>query len=104
MIENEIEVPSMKAAKEFLEALGYSHKSYQEKRRGTYLLQRNELDIDTWPRIPTYLEFEGESEEKIEEIPNLLEYTMEDTISCTADEIYQKYGENMIETREVKFN
>ena len=42
-----IEVPSMKAAKEFLEALGYSHRSYQEKRRGTYLLQRNELDIDT---------------------------------------------------------
>jgi hypothetical protein len=47
MIEIEIEVPSMKAAKEFLEALGYSHRSYQEKRRGTYLLQRNELDIDT---------------------------------------------------------
>ena len=31
MIEIEIEVPSMKAAKEFLEALGYSHRSYQEK-------------------------------------------------------------------------
>ena len=104
MLETEIEVESMQKAKEFLQALGYRHKSYQEKRRKIYVLEKYEIDIDTWPHIPTYMEIEGENEEDITYILNKLGYSMKDAISCTADDIYRKYGNNTIfEQRELKF-
>ena len=59
MKETEIVVPSIEEANSLLEALGFSYKSYQEKRRITYLLDNHEIDIDTWPGIPTYFEVEG---------------------------------------------
>ena len=103
MLETEIEVESMQKAKEFLKALGYSYKSYQEKLRKTYILEKYEIDIDTWPNIPTYMEIEGENEEDLSYILNKLGYKLEDTISCTADDIYRKYGKTMFEQRELKF-
>lgn len=103
MLETEIEVETMQKAKEFLKALGYSYKSYQEKIRKTYELEKYEIDIDTWPGIPTYMEIEGEDEEDLSYILNKLGYKIEDTISCTADDIYRKYGKTMFEQRELKF-
>ena len=103
MLETEIEVEGMQKAKEFMQALGYSHKSYQEKMRKTYELEKYEIDIDTWPGIPTYMEIEGEDEEDLSYILNKLGYKIEDTISCTADDIYRKYGKTMFEQRELKF-
>ena len=61
MLETETEVPSIKEANNLLEALGFAYKSYQEKERVTYILDEYELDIDTWPGIPTYVEIEGKS-------------------------------------------
>lgn len=103
MLETEIEVASLKEANSLLEALGYSYKSYQEKERVTYVLGEYELDIDTWPGIPTYVEVEGKSEEDLENILSILGYKMKDTVSCTADEIYEKYGKSMFDNRELKF-
>ncbi|MGN1268889.1 MAG: CYTH domain-containing protein [Candidatus Aphodocola sp.] len=103
MLETEVDVPSIKEANNLLEALGYSYKSYQEKERITYVLDEYELDIDTWPGIPTYVEVEGESEEDLENILGKLGYSMKDTVSCTADDIYRKYGLSMFDSREIKF-
>ena len=103
MLETEIEVPSIKEANGLLEALGYSYKSYQEKERITYVLDEYELDIDTWPGIPTYVEVEGKSEEDLENILSKLGYSMKDTVSCTADDIYRKYGKSMFDNRKLKF-
>lgn len=103
MLETEIEVPSIKEANGLLEALGYSYKSYQEKERITYFLDEYELDIDTWPGIPTYVEVEGKSEDDLNNILSKLGYSMKDTVSCTADDIYRKYGKSMFDNRELKF-
>lgn len=103
MLETEIEVPSIKEASGLLEALGYSYKSYQEKERITYVLDEYELDIDTCPGIPTYVEVEGKSEEDLKNILSKLGYSMKDTVSCTADDIYRKYGKSMFDNRELKF-
>ena len=103
MMETEIEVPSMKEANDLLEALGYSYKSYQEKERITYLFDNHEIEIDTWPGIPTYFEIEGTSEDDLENILNKLGYKLSDGVSCTADDIYKKYGSTMFENRELKF-
>ena len=103
MQETEIEVPNINEANNLLEALGYSYKSYQEKERITYILDEYELDIDTWPGIPTYVEVEGTSEDDLNIILNKLGYSIKDTISCTADEVYRKYGKSMFDNRELKF-
>ena len=103
MQETEIEVPSISEANNLLEALGYSYKSYQEKERITYVLDGIELDIDTWPGIPSYVEVEGKSEKELESILNKLGYTISDTVSCTADEVYERYGISMFDKRELMF-
>jgi len=104
MLENEVKVDNVEEANSLLEALGFSYKSYQEKRRISYLLDEFEIDIDTWPGIPTFFEVEGNSKEEIEELLNKLGYTFSDTVSCTADEIYRKYGKSMFDSRTLKFN
>ena len=103
MLETEMRVPSIKEANEMLEALGFSYRSYQEKRRVSYKLNNHEIDIDTWPGIPTYMEVEGENEEDLDQFLKLLGYTMKDTVSCTADQVYEMYGQNMLDIREIKF-
>lgn len=103
MMENEIEVSSINQANSLLEALGFSYKSYQEKRRVTYILDEHEIDIDSWPGIPTYFEVEGKDEEDLIKFLDLLGYTIEDTVSCTADQVYEKYGKSMFNKRELMF-
>lgn len=103
MLETEMEVPSMEAAKEFLKALGFSYKGYQEKKRTSYILKNHVVDIDTWPGIPTYMEIEGEDEEDINGILNLLGYSIKDTVSCTVDDVYKKMGIDILNIRELKF-
>ncbi len=103
MLETEIEVANIKEANSLLEALGYSYKSYQEKKRTTYIFEEHEIDIDTWPGIPTYFEVEGTSEKDLEDILSKLGYSLADSVSCTADEVYEKYGKTMFEERELKF-
>lgn len=102
-MENEIEVSSINQANCLLEALGYSYKSYQEKERIIYMLDNHEIDIDTWPGIPPYFEVEGESIEDLKMILDRLGYKIEDTVSCTADKVYELYGKSMFLEREVKF-
>lgn len=103
MLETEMEVPSIKEANDFLRALGYSHKCYQEKKRISYVLNNHTIDIDTWPGLPTYMEIEGEDEEDINSILNLLGYSIKDTVSCTVDEVYRKMGKDILNIRELKF-
>lgn len=103
MLETEIKVPSIKEANSLLEVLGFSYKSYQEKKRVTYNLDGYEVDIDTWPGIPTYFEIEGKDEIDLEKILNKLGYKLSDTVSCTADDIYKMYGKSMFDERELKF-
>ncbi len=104
MLETEIEIPSIKDGNELLEALGFCHKSYQEKRRITYEYEGHEIDIDSWPGIPTYFEIEGNNEEDLNEVLKKLGYDIKDAVSCTADDIYIMNGKTMFDKRELKFN
>ena len=94
MKETEMVVPSREQANDFLEAIGLSHKCYLEKKRTNYILKGHLIQIDTWPKIPTYFELEGKDEEDIEEILQLLGYSVknENVVSCIVDEVYEMYG------------
>lgn len=103
MQETEIEVSSFEETNELLEKLGFSYRSYQEKRREKYILNEHEIDIDTWPKLSPYIEIEGKDKNDIENILSILGYSFKDTISCTVDEIYKKIGLDVNNMKELKF-
>lgn len=103
MQETQIEVSSFEETNELLEKLGFSYRSYQEKKREKYIIKEHEIEIDTWPGLSPFMEIEGKNREDIENILNMLGYSFKDTISCTVDEIYQKIGIDINNMKELKF-
>lgn len=104
VLETEMEVPTIESGNAILEQLGFSFRNYQEKKRTTYILEGAEIDIDSWPLIPSYLEIEGETDEQIDSIVNKLELSDKEVVSCNAAEIYKKYGIDIYKYRELRFN
>ena len=103
MKETEILVNSLEETNELLENLGFSYRSYQEKKRIKYILNEHEIDIDTWPKLPTYFEVEGKDKKDLENLLNLLGYSFEEAVSCTVDEIYQTIGMDINNMKELRF-
>ena len=104
VIETEIEVPSIVEANNLLEQLGFFYRNYQEKYRVTYNVDGVEVDIDSWPLIPTYIEIENDSEKVIQETIDKLGLNGYEIVSCNTDDIYIKYGVDLYKHRELKFN
>ena len=101
--ETEVVVENFDDANDFLEAIGYRYKNYFEKERIKYSIYGYEIDIDTWPEIPTYFEIEGANEENLVNIIEKLGYKKEDILSATANKIFELYGKSMFDNREMKF-
>lgn len=104
VLETEMEVPSVESGNAILEQLGFSFRNYQEKRRTTYNFDNVEIDIDSWPLIPPYLEVEGETDEQINNIVRRLGLSDKEIVSCNTDEVYKKYGVDIYQYRELKFS
>ena len=102
--ELEIVVDNFEETNKFLEILGYEYKNYQENKRIRYYLNDVEIDIDTWPMIPTYMELEGPSVEKVKEVEDLLGVDKSKITTLFADEIYDKYyGIDVLSMKELRF-
>lgn len=63
--EIEFEVDDFKKPELLFEKLGLVAYRHQQKKRHTLQLNDVTFDIDTWPRIPAYVELEGDSEEAL---------------------------------------
>lgn len=103
VLETEMEVPSIEEANSMLEQLGFSFRNYQEKNRATYDVDGVELDIDSWPLIPTYVEIENDSTELIQSTIKKLGLQEHEIVSCNTADIYNKYGIDLYQFRELKF-
>lgn len=101
--ELEIKASDFESTNMILEKLGYKARSYQENKRTRYMLKNIEIDIDTWPMIPTYVEFEGSSEEDILEVINELGYKRGDIVTYGVSKIYDYYGLNIDDYKILKF-
>ncbi len=100
--ELEIEVDDFLNTNKILEELGYNPRNYQENRRIQYKLDGVEIDIDSWPMIPTYLEIEGSSEEEVYKIVEKLGYKLEDTTTRDVEGIYNDYGYDVLEINDLR--
>ena len=63
-----------------------------------------EIDIDSWPMIPTYLEIEGKSERDIMSIKNKLDIDENKVTTLNCNDIYKQiYKIDISKIKELKF-
>jgi len=86
-----VEVSNYQDTIDILKASGLKAKAVQETLREEWELDEVELDIDTWPWIPSYVEIEGPSEESVQNVANKLGFDMKDAHYGSVDQIYKLY-------------
>lgn len=89
--EIEFEVSDIKKAEVFLEKIGYPAYRHQQKKRHTLILNDVFFDFDTRPKIPTYLEIEGPSEERLKEAAKLIDLDWGKAIFEDPKTVLEKY-------------
>ena len=68
------------------------------------MLDEIEVDIDTWPLIPTYLELEGKSEEEVIDLVKKLDLNNSKVTSLSPQDIYNDiYGIDITKMEVIKF-
>ncbi|MEI8187551.1 MAG: CYTH domain-containing protein [Candidatus Saccharibacteria bacterium] len=75
----------------FLESIGMKQKSYQVTKRESWLLDGVEIEIDTWPWIPQFVELEGKSEQSIKRVASKLEFDWQKALHGSVEIAYQAY-------------
>ncbi|HUD05378.1 MAG TPA: CYTH domain-containing protein [Candidatus Saccharimonadales bacterium] len=75
----------------FLESIGMEVKSYHVTKRESWTLDGVEVEIDTWPWIPTYVELEGRSEKSIKETAAKLGLDWNQALHGSVEIAYQSY-------------
>lgn len=75
----------------FVKVCGLSPKAVQETLREEWELDGVELDIDTWPWLPTFVEIEGPSEAAVKTVVEKLGLKMADALYGSVDEVYKIY-------------
>lgn len=58
---------------DLFEELGFEAYAHQEKDRTTFVLKDWQFDLDQYPKMPAFLEVEGNSEEHVKEAMKLLD-------------------------------
>lgn len=88
--EVEFEITDKVAAKKFLEKIDLKAFRFQEKLRHTLTLGDITFDIDTWPKVPTYIEIEGPDEVSLKEVVSKLGLNWNDAVFENAGFIIEK--------------
>lgn len=90
--ECEIVVSDFKTTDEILNKLGYVARSKQENRRIQYILDGVEIDIDFWPKLNPYVEFEAQSVEDIKKVCKKLSINFDKLTSLDVQSLYLENG------------
>ena len=101
--ELEVEVSDFEKTNELLENMGIKNRVYQENRSSQYVLNGVEIDIDSWPMIPTYVEIEGKNEDEVLKTLDLLELPKDKVTTLDVESVYMKYGIDLKDIKVLKF-
>ncbi len=88
--EIELEINDFNKALQLLEKLGLQVCRHQQKLRHKFLLNGVTIDIDTWPRIPTYVELEGESEDELKKAATVLDLDWDKVVFKDAKKLIEE--------------
>ena len=86
-----MEVSDFEKTCNILIAAGLQVDAYQETKRERWELDGSEITIDTWPWIPTFVEIEANSEEKLKEIVKKIDLDWLKAMHGSVETAYQKY-------------
>ncbi len=101
--ETEVIVDDFNEMDKILTKIGLKARNYQENYRQQFQYKNSEIDIDSWPLIPTYLEIEGKNEEIIKEICSDLELDYKKSITMDVTDIYKKvYNIDILKIKTLK--
>lgn len=95
--EREVIVDDFDTTNEILKQMWYNAKSYQENNRESYTLDWCDIEIDTRPLIPPYLEIEWSSIESVQAIIDKLWLSNNIHTSQNTTDIYRHYGIDKLE-------
>lgn len=101
--EIEVEVFDFENTAEILSKLKFQSKYYQENKRKLFIFDDVEFAIDSWPKIPTYLEIESYSEKKVKDGLDLLNLKNKDIGNISVKNVYSKYKIDLHSFKELKF-
>lgn len=88
----ETKVDDFDTVLDMLHKIGLRSKGYQENNRSEYELEGAQVCIDTWPKIPAYLEIEAQDVPTIEECAKKLGFKKSELTGMNNEKIYKKYG------------
>ncbi len=83
-------VNSYNDAVNFLIAAGHEPKAKQETLRESWVYQGVEIDIDTWPWAPSFVEIEGKSGEAVKAVAEKLGFAMKDAKYGSVEIVYKQ--------------
>jgi adenylate cyclase class 2 len=88
-----LEVSDFDSAVFMLERIGCVKKAYQENRREIWKLNGVEIMLDEWPHLEPFVEVEGESEEDVKRVCEVLGFDYGEAIFDPITRLYfLKYG------------
>ena len=85
-----VNVNDFNLATSLLIAIGLDQKSYQETKREKWIYNDVEITIDTWPWIPTFVEFEGSTEEKLRNAVDAFGFDWSNALHGSVEVAYQR--------------
>lgn len=90
-IESQVVVDSFEQMCAIYEHIGLVANSYQETRRESWKLGDVEIEIDTWPWIPTFLEVEGLNEQAVKDVADKLQLDWNTALFGDVTAVYTQY-------------
>lgn len=104
MKEIEIVVDDYDRAYELVQVMGLVVNKQEKNKRVRYAKGDVAFDIDFWPQIPTYLEIESDSYEKVNAAARELGFDPELGMIGSAGNVYKKYGYNIDDYSSITFD
>ena len=101
--ELEFEISDFDKANQLLNLIGFTNGHYVENKRITYKLENAEIDIDTYPNIPTYMEIEGINEETVKRYINELNLNDYEQTCDSLIKVYKRYGIDITNKEDLTF-
>ena len=74
---------------QFLDEIGMHRDSYQETKRESWVLEGVEIELDTWPWIPSFVELEARSEQELKRAAETLELNWSEAMHGSVETAYQ---------------
>ena len=87
--EVDVTVDDFDRTSSFLESIGLKSYAFQETKRESWKLGDTEIELDTWPWIPTFVEIEAKSEAELKQVAHTLGLDFSDALHGSVEVAYQ---------------